>query len=76
MLLYAASMPLQVAAEFSNAECMKGTFHAEYGNIVVETSRQPVAHVTTTGLPSVAMSTCLATVPAPQPAQSRWPPVN
>ena len=37
------STPLAMAAEFSNATCSHGTFHAVVGKRVVATSRQPVA---------------------------------
>ena len=69
-LLYAASTPEHVAAEFSNALWKNGVFQAVYGNTEGETSKQPVALTTTTGIFSAAIRVCLATTPAPQPAQS------
>src|SRR5665811_481573 len=44
--------------------------------MVVETSRHPVALEMTTGLSLAPISTCRSTMPAPQPAQRRCPPVR
>jgi hypothetical protein len=63
---WAASTPLATAAAFSKATCIQGTFHAVVGNLVVATSRHPVAFTTTTGSWKVS-STVLTTAGIPQP---------
>jgi hypothetical protein len=60
------------AAEFSKAQWMYGIRHAEYGKIVVATSRHPVANEITTGW-STAKSTSLIAMMLPQAAQQRCP---
>src|SRR5512147_1591789 len=72
---YIVSIPEAVAAAFSNALCIQGTFQAVYGNRQVETSRQPVAFAITTGS-SMAIRTWRTMVGAPQPEHIRWPPVS
>ena len=42
-------IPLAVAAVFSKALCIHGTSHEVYGNLLVETSKHPVAFVTIVG---------------------------
>ncbi|MDR0888002.1 MAG: hypothetical protein LBM39_02305 [Candidatus Methanoplasma sp.] len=69
---YAVSTPAHVAAPLPNAVWMYGTFHEVYGNIVVETSKHPVEHVTTTSS-SVPRRTCLAMMDSGHPAQSLCP---
>src|SRR3990172_6369191 len=72
---YMVSMPEAVAAAFSKALCIHGTFQAVYGNRQVETSRQPVALAITTG-PSMAIRTWRTMAGAPQPEHMRCPPVS
>src|SRR5512147_331330 len=72
---YMVSIPEAVAAAFSNALCIHGTFQAVYGNRQVETSRHPVAFAITTGS-SMAMRTWRTMVGAPQPEHMRCPPVS
>ena len=66
---YADSTPLATAAEFSNATCSHGTFHAVVGKRVVATSRQPVALITTVGV-AIESSTVRTTIGMPQPWHS------
>ncbi len=73
--MYADSTPDMVAAVVAKAVWIHGTSQADCGKPEVETSKQPVALATTTGL-SVASRTCLATMGSAQPAHSRWPSVS
>ena len=68
-------MPLATAATFSKAQWIHGTSHDVYGNMVVETSKHPVAFVTIVG-PLVAFITCLATMVSSQPAHRRPPQIS
>src|SRR3989338_390744 len=54
---------------------MKGTPHDVYGNMVVVTSRHPVAFAMTVSGPAT-MRSCLAMMTAPHPTQARWPPLS
>jgi hypothetical protein len=62
-------MPLALAAAFSKATWIHGTFHAENGKIEVATSRHPVAEVAIVG-PLEAFSTILTIIDSSQPAHS------
>ena len=62
----ALSTPLATAAAFSNATWSHGTFHAVLGNLVVATSRQPVAFTTTTGW-RIVLNTVRTSIGIPQP---------
>src|SRR3989338_49131 len=71
----ATSIPEATAAEFSNSEWMKGTPHDDCGNLVVNTSRHPVAAVTII-LEPAAPSTSFAASASPQPVQAVCPAAN
>ena len=71
----AASIPEATAAAFSNKECIQGTFQADSGYAVENTSKQPVLLAIIVLLPDASI-TNLAAMAWPQPAQAVCPGLN